>query len=394
MRLAMLTAIAGLATLLALAEPPDEGDLSGPLTYSKSGVTLAGKTTPWKNVTSIEEASPDVETLRAQYRQRKEKTSPAAASLVALGKWCRENGLEEEAKAEYQAALDAAPDNGEARKAMGFAFVKDKGWQPAIEVYEERRKGTPVDKKEKVLELAKWCGDHALFEKRWDLIVTLLARDSASRAAIRAFKPLVDKRAPETVLHPPFAGRWKAQDDPTGHHQTMVFGIYAFDFVRVDAKGSFHDGSTASLDHFHSFDQPILAAADGVVYEVVDRFRDLPPNVPGRFDEANSVVLQHTDREYTNYGHIRQGSAKVKKGDKVVQGQEIARIGNSGYAGFPHLHFAVYLLQRTPEGQGVFVGAPYQFTGFRLVEANGTPCSVDVRLARPQENWTMECPGQ
>ncbi len=391
MRLASLTAIAGLAALLATAGPPDDGNLSGPLAYTKSGVTLAGKTTAWKSVVSIEEAPLDPELLREQYGERKAKATSASAR-VTLGKWCRDNGLEEEAKAEYQAAIDAAPENEVARKAMAFAFVKDKGWQPALEVYEEKRKGIPVEKKDKMLELAKWCGDHALFQQRWDLIVTLLARDSADRSAIRAFKPLVDTRKPETVLHPPFAGRWKAQDDPTGHHQTMVFGIYAFDFVRVDPKGNFNDGSIRSLDHFYSYDQPILAAADGVVYEVVDHFNDLPPNVPGRFDEANSVVIQHTEREYTNYGHIRKGSAKVKKGDKVVRGQEIARVGNSGFAGFPHLHFAVYLLLRTPEEQGVFVGAPYQFADFKLVDASGTPCSVEVKLARPQENWTMECP--
>ncbi len=391
MRLASPIAIACLAALLAMADSPDDRNLSGPLTYSKAGVTLAGKTTPWKNVVSIEEARLDPESLREQYGQRKAKASSASAH-VTLGKWCRDNGLEEEAKAEYQAALDAAPDNEEARKAMGFASVKDKGWVPALEVYEERRKGVPVEKKDKMLELAAWCGDHALFQQRWDLILALLARDQGDRSTIRAFKPLADKRTAETVLHPPFAGRWKAQDDPTGHHQTLAFCVFAFDFVKVDEKGNFNDGSIRSLDHFYSYDQPILAAADGVVYEVVDHFNDLPPNVPGRFEEANSVVIQHTDREYTNYGHIRKGSATVKKGDKVVRGQEIARVGNSGFAGFPHLHFAVYVLQRTPEGQGVFVGAPYQFTGFKLVDANGTSCSVDVKLARPQENWTMLIP--
>ena len=38
-------------------------------------------------------------------------------------------------------------------------------------------------------------------------------------------------------------------------------------------------------------------------------------------------------------GHLRQGSLQVKAGERVVKGQRLARVGNSGMSTEPHLHF-------------------------------------------------------
>jgi len=54
---------------------------------------------------------------------------------------------------------------------------------------------------------------------------------------------------------------------------------------------------------------------------------------------GNMVVVQHGGDLLTVYAH---GSALlVRTGDKVTAGQEIARVGQSGHATAPHLHFEV-----------------------------------------------------
>jgi len=43
-------------------------------------------------------------------------------------------------------------------------------------------------------------------------------------------------------------------------------------------------------------------------------------------------------------GHLRQGSIKVKVGERVREGQPIARVGNSGHTSAPHIHIQAQTL--------------------------------------------------
>ncbi len=141
---------------------------------------------------------------------------------------------------------------------------------------------------------------------------------------------------------------------------------------------------------------PVLAAKAGVVIAVVDTFTE------GGFrsdllDKANEIVVQHDDGLLTYYGHIYPNSARVKIGDRVQAGQEIALVGNVGYSSGPHLHFEV--VQLSPlvlEYGGVnrairpnFValdGEPISIKYLGVYNANGasgTP-SVSARNLQPK----------
>jgi murein DD-endopeptidase MepM/ murein hydrolase activator NlpD len=54
---------------------------------------------------------------------------------------------------------------------------------------------------------------------------------------------------------------------------------------------------------------------------------------------GNCVVIDHGNGEWSFLAHMKRGSVKVKKGDRVVQGQVVGQLGNSGATTGPHLHY-------------------------------------------------------
>ena len=124
------------------------------------------------------------------------------------------------------------------------------------------------------------------------------------------------------------------------------FMRYSYDFVPVDENGNMSAGDPAKNENWFGFGSPIRAVADGVVAAVVDANPD-----DRKFDPAsivtggtmkiwgNYVVVDHGNGEFGVYGHIHQGSAKVKAGQRVKRGETLAAIGASGSSMFPHLHF-------------------------------------------------------
>jgi murein DD-endopeptidase MepM/ murein hydrolase activator NlpD len=54
---------------------------------------------------------------------------------------------------------------------------------------------------------------------------------------------------------------------------------------------------------------------------------------------GNYVVIRHAGGEFSHYGHLKQGSVRVKAGDPVTRGQAIGQLGQTGNSTEPHLHF-------------------------------------------------------
>lgn len=50
----------------------------------------------------------------------------------------------------------------------------------------------------------------------------------------------------------------------------------------------------------------------------------------------------HPNGEYSRYDHLSYNSSKVKVGQYVRAGEEIAKVGMTGYTYLPHLHFQVF----------------------------------------------------
>jgi murein DD-endopeptidase MepM/ murein hydrolase activator NlpD len=112
---------------------------------------------------------------------------------------------------------------------------------------------------------------------------------------------------------------------PVGGKVTSGYG-WREDPVRpVAGEKRFHRG----VDFIGKTGDPIKAAMKGTVLHI-----DNNPNL------GNFVILKHDGGYQTLYAHL--SAYTVKAGDTVNQGQEIGKIGATGYTTGPHLHFEVF----------------------------------------------------
>jgi len=106
-----------------------------------------------------------------------------------------------------------------------------------------------------------------------------------------------------------------------------------------------HEGTDYVHDDPGVADVPIHSAADGqVVY-----FRlgcpqsvEFSPNTELRECGAgwgNHVVVLHGHRVLTRYAHLKPDATEVRAGQRVLRGQLIGLMGNSGRSDVRHLHF-------------------------------------------------------
>ena len=113
-----------------------------------------------------------------------------------------------------------------------------------------------------------------------------------------------------------------------------------------------------AVDFIVPTNTPVLAAADGTVTYVKDDSNVGGPD-PSYWNYSNFVSIMHQNGEHTRYDHLGRNSAKVRAGQQVRAGQEIAWVGMTGYTYAPHLHFQVF----------VFTGYNI-WTNFETIEIN------------------------
>jgi len=184
----------------------------------------------------------------------------------------------------------------------------------------------------------------------------ILLSDSLSALVKRRTEIARDARAVRQVLsavanEQRWTGRWR--DPALQREKTSPYGVERFYAPASDSSRSIPLGSAkatagfgadsmrasdidlpgwrhAGIDIARSKGSPVMAPAGGLVADVGEY------TLMGR-----TVLIDHGLGVFSAYFHL--DTALVRRGDLVRAGQEIARVGRTGLATGPHLHYGVYV---------------------------------------------------
>lgn len=117
---------------------------------------------------------------------------------------------------------------------------------------------------------------------------------------------------------------------------------YALDIVKLNKFGNRAYGLyPKSLDRYTIYRDVIYSPSDGQIVNVVNDLPDnIPPNVDLNNTAGNYVIIRNRDHDIL-IAHMIPGSILIKPGDSIEKGQEIGKVGNSGFSIEPHLHISV-----------------------------------------------------
>ncbi len=158
-------------------------------------------------------------------------------------------------------------------------------------------------------------------------ICVALVACSSQRTRPRTQKSIALSKEKRSLPRP--QGRDNHPDDgrpfPREGKYGLMWPVEGHITSRFGPRGSsFHDG----LDISAPLGTPILAAASGeVMYSGALR------------GYGNIVILRHRDGYVTVYAHNQKNL--VREGERIRRGQVIARVGQTGRASGPHLHFEI-----------------------------------------------------
>jgi hypothetical protein len=208
----------------------------------------------------------------------------------------------------------------------------------------------------------------------------ILTADSAAEGAV-----IGTHHTELKVLGPPVTGpNWLADDGPSNdqdnHHRRGILVFegrarisrrYAIDWQQSQ-NGKTFSGDASDKRSYYAYGKAVLAVADSTVVTVRDGLPDNVPRHNGEFTTAaemtadtvfgNNIVLDLGGQQFATYCHLQPGSVRVKVGDHVRRGQVLAKIGDSGDAREPHVHFQVQTSSDPLTGEGV----PYLIDHYRV----------------------------
>lgn len=114
---------------------------------------------------------------------------------------------------------------------------------------------------------------------------------------------------------------------------------YGVDLVRLDRVGLRARGLLPDdLRAYVTFGQPVTAPCTGRVVVTADGAMDMSPPQPDRAHMAGNHVVLDCAGIWVLLGHLQRGSVDVHKGQAVLTGDVLGRVGNSGNTSEPHLH--------------------------------------------------------
>ena len=170
---------------------------------------------------------------------------------------------------------------------------------------------------------------------------------------------------------------------------------FAFDTMEVssDLQQADNGGNPNLNSSYFNYGKPLYAVADGVVVHLQD---GRPENNGSAHDAVlssadeyggNYLVLDIGNGRYAFYCHCIPNSFTVSLGDRVKEGDQVARLGNSGNSDAPHLHFHIADSPNLWYSKGLpFVFKRFTRTGTYVYPGPGTPSTPETFTNRAMEN--------
>jgi hypothetical protein len=171
----------------------------------------------------------------------------------------------------------------------------------------------------------------------------------------------------KTNLILPLAGRvfvWEGHDFYAHHRRVPLhaenaqkLGLhtnpnrYGSDLVIVDDQGRMYHDDPYKKENWYTYGAAVYAPGNGKIVSVANNVPDNEfegkhiryPELPAGSDPdlGNYVLIDHGNGEFSIFPHMMPGSVRVKAGQSVSQGDPIGRVGFSGDAIFPHVHYSL-----------------------------------------------------
>ena len=124
-----------------------------------------------------------------------------------------------------------------------------------------------------------------------------------------------------------------------------------------------YDGAQSLNDSYYIYGRDVIAPANGVIVDTFDGVLDAIPS-ESHFDfehpAGNYVVIDHGNSEFSMIAHLQKGSVVFRKGDRVLKGETVGLVGNSGNSSEPHLHYHLQNTSVWSNGDGL----PAQFQNY------------------------------
>jgi len=158
----------------------------------------------------------------------------------------------------------------------------------------------------------------------------------------------------------------------------MLKGAYAFPYSHGVANAMTNGPMGFGWHHDqYAYDWPmpigrnVCAARSGVV-EMIKSDSSSGGPTQDYLNDANYVIIKHSDGSYGNYLHLSYNSVTVRPGQSVAAGMLIGKSGNTGWTTQAHLHFHVsdrsgrtFPVQFLDKDKAVSLEVEKSYTGFQ-----------------------------
>ena len=164
---------------------------------------------------------------------------------------------------------------------------------------------------------------------------TAVPTSTPEPSAVPSASPAVTPTPTPTPSPQPVVNPVKPEHDVLDNVDKVC--IYLFPVPNSSEITQEYSAEHKAIDIAASSGSPVYAAEDGTVSYV--QIWDGSYDTTGMMSYGHMVEIRHADGNTTLYAHLSE--INVQQGEKVVRGQRIGRVGSTGNATGPHLHFEV-----------------------------------------------------